>query len=135
MVSKYLNHVYPSTKQFKDAESLVLGKLMEVSIFGLNIAIVQHFERLCDSFQIDFNESYTEYFRDSVIGLDYTNLERNVPVKWKNRTIFRPDIIKGKCVIQDIELLQDVDHSIIWHWAIEMNNETKRRKNNEKKID
>ncbi len=133
MVSKYFKQVYPVSRQFKNAEALVLGKLMEVSVFGLNIAIVQHIKRLCDYLNIDFNETYIEYFRESVIGIDYNNLKNNVPIKWKNRSIFRPDIIGGKCVMQDIELLKIVDKNSIWDWVIDSNELLKKEKN-EKKI-
>jgi len=135
MVSKYFKHVYPSTRQFHDAEALVLGKLMEVSIFGLNIAVIQYLKRLCNKLQIDFDEAYTEYFRESVIGIDYTELERGIPIKWKNRSIFRPDVIEGKCVMQDIELLTTIDQDFIWHWVIDSNERLKSEKKNETKID
>lgn len=102
---EYMNSVYGETIRFSDAKALAYGKLIEVADFGLQIAFAQMVYFECQRRGYSFEEAYSQYRKYSVYGADYNKLKKGAPVKWIPRGIFRPDEIKGKCVIQDIDLL------------------------------
>ena len=103
----YLHSIYPQgTVRFHDAKALAFGKMLEVVDFGLQIMFAQQVKLACDELSCHFEEAYTEYRKHSAYGADYNKLKKGAPMKWIPRGIFRPDVIKGKCVIQDAELLQ-----------------------------
>ena len=102
----YLHSIYPQgTVRFHDAKALAFGKMLEVVDFGLQIMFAQQVKLACDELGCHFEEAYTEYRKHSSYGADYNKLKKGAPVKWIPRAIFRPDVIKGKCVIQDAQLL------------------------------
>jgi len=124
-IQDFYKNTFSTQVQFKDAEALVLGKLLEVTWFGLNIAFTQHVKRLCKDMDINFDEAYTEYTKFSKIGYDYNDLIDGAPKRWIDRPILRPDVIGGNCVIQDVDLLGLVDGSVIWDWVKWSNEQTK----------
>lgn len=109
-VMEYLHSVYPQgTRRFHDAQALAFGKLLEVVDFGLQILFAQQVKLACEEHGWHFEEAYTEYRKESKYGADYTKLKKGAPMKWVPRAIFRPDVIGGKCVIQDAELLRNAE--------------------------
>jgi len=116
----YMKRLNLELEWFKDAEALVMGKLAEVSWFGMNIAFCQMMKLICDKYHLNFEEAYTQYTEGSRIGKDY----RKTPLEYMQRPIFVPNKIGGKCVIQDIELMQKTNcgHSNFFWWIIDQNN-------------
>lgn len=112
-VMEYLHSVYPQgTRRFHDARALAFGKLLEVVDFGLQIQFAQQVKLACEKHGWHFEEAYIEYRKESKYGADYTKLKQGAPQKWVPRAIFRPDVIGGKCVIQDAQLMVDAD--LLW---------------------
>lgn len=121
-ITKFVNYFYsryPSPLLFNSAKSLVYGKLLEVADFGIQIAVAQMVKRDCDRSNLDFEEAYNIYRKYSQYGKDYNDLENNAPKEWVQRAIFRPGKIGGKCVMQDIKLLETYGwgDSDLWNWV------------------
>jgi hypothetical protein len=127
----FIESHFPNPLQFTNAKSLALGKLLETADFGMQIAFAQMVHYLTKK---DFTEAYRIYRRYSEYGADYTQLtEEGAPKEWIPRGLFRPDVIKGKCVMQNLKLLHDakIGDRELWQWIIDNNERTKRRQLNE----
>jgi UDP-N-acetyl-D-mannosaminuronate dehydrogenase len=74
-------------------EETELGKLFETGCYGAMIAIWQEMERICRAMNIDFVRA-TDFLRD-------TDKVR------QDRPTFYPDVIRGHCIIPNLEMLLD----------------------------
>jgi len=129
MIENYLEDHFPNPLQFKDAKDLVLGKLLETADFGMQIMFAQMVFRMVGDITIErFNEVYRIYRQYSEYGADYSNLDNDAPKEWIPRGLFRPDVIRGKCVMQNIKLLSDagLGDAKLWQQIIESNEKQKR---------
>ncbi len=95
-------------KVLSSPEATELAKLTETTYFGLMIAWAQEVERYCDQSAVDYNE---------VVSF-YEEIKFFPPVK------YFPGVIGGHCVMQNIEILQKYDHSVILA-AIQASNKMK----------
>ncbi len=95
-------------KVLSSPEATELAKLTETTYFGLMIAWAQEVERYCDQSGEDYNE---------VVSF-YEEIKFFPPVKYV------PGVIGGHCVMQNIEILQKHDHSVILS-AIQASNKMK----------
>ncbi len=95
-------------KVLSSPEATELAKLTETTYFGLMIAWAQEVDRYCDQSDVDYNE---------VVSF-YEEIKFFPPVK------YFPGIIGGHCVMQNIEILQKYDHSVILA-AIQASNKMK----------
>ena len=95
-------------KVLSSPEATELAKLTETTYFGLMIAWAQEVERYCDQTGEDYNE---------VVSF-YEEIKFFPPVKYV------PGVIGGHCVMQNIEILQKYDHSMILA-AIQASNKMK----------
>jgi len=119
-INQYLNNVFDNKAiWFADPKALILGKLFETAQFGVNIALVQQLAATCRVLNIDFNEAYTIYMQDTAWRADYTGDN----MKFIPRPLFRPDTIGGKCVMQNIDLLDKNVSKFggIWEWVRKSN--------------
>lgn len=89
-------------------EATELGKLAETTYFGVMIAWAQELERYCDWAGTDYSE---------VISL-YDEVNFFPPVK------YFPGVIGGHCVMPNIEILREINHSQLLA-AIQDSNEKK----------
>lgn len=96
------------TKVLTSPEATELGKLAETTYFGVMIAWAQEVERFCDQVGADYNE---------VISL-FDEIKFFPPVK------YFPGIIGGHCVMPNIEILSNIDHSPLLK-AIQASNKKK----------
>jgi len=106
LIERYLINIFRTSIvnviPFKSGKETALAKLLSVVWYGYEIAFVQHVKRLCDLRGINFEQAYTEYFKSDEIWLNAKyKLEGKIP-----RPIFYPGVIGGKCVIQDVKLLE-----------------------------
>jgi UDP-N-acetyl-D-mannosaminuronate dehydrogenase len=96
------------TKVLSSPEATELGKLVETTYFGVMIAWAQEVERYCDRTGTDYDE---------VISL-YDEIGFFPPVR------YFPGIIGGHCVMPNINILSEVDRSLLLR-AIQASNEMK----------
>jgi hypothetical protein len=130
LLAYYLAELRLKVVHFPDMESLVMGKLLEVVWFGMNLAFTQQAKLICQAQHLDFNVSYTEYTRLSRIGKDYREKE----LQYINRPIFVPGYIGGKCVIQDVELMKLMHYGDprLWDFICETNEYFRGEKKHDK---
>lgn len=88
---------------FYDSFALAYGKLLETTWTGMQIAFAQIAKIDCDKYGWNFEEAYTLYTRLSIIGDDYTQKHQTL----LPRPVFFPGHIEGKCVMQNIKLLEN----------------------------
>jgi UDP-N-acetyl-D-mannosaminuronate dehydrogenase len=105
---RHFRSVGLKTKMLSSPEASELAKLTETTYFGLLIAWAQEVERYCDKTGADYND---------VISF-YEEIKYLPPVK------YFPGIIGGHCVMPNIKLLGNLDHSEILA-AIELSNKWK----------
>jgi len=110
-VLKYLEKVFKiPIYQMDSAKETALSKLLSVVWYGMNICFVQGVKLMCERNNINFDQAYTEFFASDVIGDKYyfnEKLKKIVANKLVPKPVFYPGYIAGKCVIQDVELLQN----------------------------
>ena len=114
---------------FDDAKALAFGKLMETTWFGMNIAFCQMMKETCDHFGFNFDEAYTQYTEYSRIGKDY----REDPLEYMTRPIFVPNVIGGKCVIQNLDIVDafKLAYFQLIDFILYANSQTKRKVDHE----
>ena len=95
--AKHFESLGLTTKVLSSPEATELAKLTETTYFGLMIAWAQEVERYCDH----LGENYEE-----VISF-YEEIKFFPPVK------YFPGVIGGHCVMQNIEILNRYDQSVI----------------------
>jgi hypothetical protein len=101
----YLDLLRVTYKEFPDAAALAYGKLLETTQFGMQIAFVQMIKRICDEQGWDFDTAYTHYQELSNYRRDYSSENKYyIP-----RPIFVPNKIGGKCVMQNLKIVDDND--------------------------
>ena len=117
--AKHFESVGLKTKILSSPEATELAKLTETTYFGLMIAWAQEVERYCDQSGEDYDE---------VVSF-YEEIKFFPPVK------YFPGVIGGHCVMQNIEILQKYDHSMILA-AIQASNKMKieREAQSEKEV-
>jgi UDP-N-acetyl-D-mannosaminuronate dehydrogenase len=95
--AKHFELVGLKTKILSSPEATELAKLTETTYFGLMIAWAQEIERYCDQSGNDYDE---------VVSF-YDEIKFFPPVK------YFPGVIGGHCVMQNIEILNRYDPSVI----------------------
>jgi len=106
--AKHFESLGLTTNVLSSPEATELAKLTETTYFGLMIAWAQEVERYCDH----LGENYEE-----VISF-YEEIKFFPPVK------YFPGVIGGHCVMQNIEILNRYDQSVILA-AIKASNQMK----------
>ena len=96
------------TRILSSPEATELAKLTETTYFGLVIAWAQEVERYCDQLGLNYDE---------VVSI-YEEIKFFPPVK------YFPGVIGGHCVMSNIEILRQLNHSDILE-AIEFSNKQK----------
>jgi UDP-N-acetyl-D-mannosaminuronate dehydrogenase len=96
------------TRILSSPEATELAKLTETTYFGLIIAWAQEVERHCDRLGLNYDE---------VVSI-YEEIKFFPPVK------YFPGVIGGHCVMSNIEILRQMNHSDILE-AIESSNKQK----------
>jgi UDP-N-acetyl-D-mannosaminuronate dehydrogenase len=96
------------TRILSSPEATELGKLAETTYFGVMIAWAQEVDRYCDQTGADYNE---------VISL-YDEIRFFPPVR------YFPGVIGRHCVMPNIKILSQVDHSLLLK-AVEVSNQMK----------
>lgn len=89
---------------FDDPYALAYGKLMETTNYGLQIAFTQMMKRVCEEYGWNFEEAYYKYQTNSVFQRDYRTKDKNNVIP---RPIFFPGKIGGKCVMQNLKIIDD----------------------------
>lgn len=112
--ARHFESVGLKTKILSSPEATELAKLTETTYFGLMIAWAQEVERYC----AQWGEEY-----DEVVSF-YDEIKFFPPVK------YFPGIIGGHCVMQNIEILNKRDHSVILA-AIKASNQMKLERDRE----
>ena len=105
------------TRILSSPETTELGKLTETTYFGVMIAWAQAVERYCDRVGTDYHE---------VVSL-YDEVKFFPPVK------YFPGIIGGHCVMPNIEILCEIDHSPLLK-AIQASNKEKIEREAHKQV-
>lgn len=127
-VLTYLDRIFKVGFRVVDSiKESALGKLLSVVWYGMEISFVQGVKMLCDERGINFDQAYTKHFEDDYIGDKYyynRNLKRVVTNNLVNKQVFYPGVIRGKCVIQDVVLLQK-DFDKLAKFILETNEEFK----------
>ena len=96
------------TRILSSPEATELAKLTETTYFGLIIAWAQEVERYCDRLGLNYDE---------IVSI-YEEIKFFPPVK------YFPGVIGGHCVMSNIEILRQMNHSDILE-AIESSNKQK----------
>jgi UDP-N-acetyl-D-mannosaminuronate dehydrogenase len=96
------------TKVLSSPEATELAKLTETTYFGVLIAWAQEVERYCDQSGQDYDE---------IISF-WEEIKYLPPVK------YFPGIIGGHCVMPNIKILSEYDHTVILE-AIQASNDLK----------
>src|SRR5215472_12725563 len=96
------------TKVLSSPEATELAKLTETTYFGLLIAWAQEVERYCDRFDQDYGE-VASFWEE---------------IKYLPPVTYFPGIIGGHCVLPNIEILSESDHTPILQ-AIQDSNQKK----------
>lgn len=100
---KYLYDVKIAGIPFKSVKALSFGKLVETTWSTMQIAYAQMVHRICEKEHIDFTETYYKYMQHSVIKENQTSIkEIMIP-----RPIFFPGKIEGKCLMQNLKILDE----------------------------
>ena len=128
---EYIQTHFPDPLEFTNAKTLALGKLLETADFGMQIAFAQMVADMCgyeDNMQA-FDEAYREYRRYSEYGADYQDIQDGAPMEWIPRGLFTPNVIGGKCVMQNLKLVHDagLGDRALWQWICDSNERQKRR--------
>jgi UDP-N-acetyl-D-mannosaminuronate dehydrogenase len=103
------------TKVLSSAEATELAKLTETTYFGLLIAWAQEVERHCDRFDQHYDE-VASFWEE---------------IKYLPPVTYFPGIIGGHCVMPNIEILSQSDHSTILK-AIQDSNQKKIERESQK---
>ena len=91
-------------KEFKNARTSEVAKLASTTLYAANIAAHQCFNRLCDRYDVSFNEAITKFNSTYFMGR-----ELKVP-----RADFFPGKILGHCLMPNIDMLiQECDDPIL----------------------
>ena len=96
------------TRVLSSPEATELAKLTETTYFGLMIAWAQEVERYCDRLGLNYDE---------IVSI-YEEIKFFPPVK------YFPGVIGGHCVMSNIEILRQMNHSELLN-AIESSNKQK----------
>jgi len=86
-------------------------KILSTTIFGLQIAFAQEVERICDQFNLNYDE-VTDFF----------------PIQQDTRGAIYPGFIGGHCVMPNIKIIKQLHDSELLDW-IEWSNEEKTNRN------
>jgi UDP-N-acetyl-D-mannosaminuronate dehydrogenase len=106
--SKHFQSLGLKTEILSSPEATELAKLTETTYFGLMIAWAQDLERYCDKAGQDYREIVSFYKE----------------IAFFPSVQYFPGIIGGHCVLPNIEILQQFDHSMILE-AIQASNKVK----------
>lgn len=107
-VARHFESVGMKTRVLSSPEATELAKLTETTYFGLMIAWAQEVERYCDQLGLDYDE---------VVSI-YEEIPFFPPVK------YFPGVIGGHCVMSNIEILSQMNHSDMLR-MIELSNKKK----------
>jgi UDP-N-acetyl-D-mannosaminuronate dehydrogenase len=117
LAAKHFESIGMKTKVLSSPEATELAKLTETTYFGVLIAWAQEVERYCDQAGQDFGE----------ISSFWEEIKYLPPVK------FFPGIIGGHCVMPNIKILSEFDHSVIRE-AIQASNSMKIEREASRKV-
>ena len=106
--TKHFESVGLRTKILSSPEATELAKLTETTYFGLMIAWAQEVERYCDQSGVKYDDVVSFYEE----------------IKFFPAVKYFPGIIGGHCVMPNIEILSEYDHSLILE-AIQVSNRMK----------
>lgn len=106
--ARHFESVGMKTRVLSSPEATELAKLTETTYFGLIIAWAQEVERYCDQLELNYDE---------IVSI-YEEIQFFPPVK------YFPGLIGGHCVMSNIEILRQVNHTDILK-AIESSNKQK----------
>ena len=106
--ARHFESVGMKTRVLSSPEATELAKLTETTYFGLIIAWAQEVERYCDQLGLNYDE---------VVSI-YEEIKFFPPAK------YFPGVIGGHCVMSNIEILQQMNHSDLLE-AIESSNKQK----------
>ena len=106
--ARHFESVGMKTRVLSSPEATELAKLTETTYFGLIIAWAQEVERYCDQFGLKYDE---------IVSI-YEEIKFFPPVK------YFPGVIGGHCVMSNIEILRQLNHSDLLK-AIESSNKQK----------
>jgi UDP-N-acetyl-D-mannosaminuronate dehydrogenase len=109
--ARHFESVGMKTRVLSSPEATELAKLTETTYFGLMIAWAQEVERYCDQLGLNYDE---------VVSI-YEEIKFFPPVK------YFPGVIGGHCVMSNIEILQQMNHSDLLE-AIESSNKQKNER-------
>jgi UDP-N-acetyl-D-mannosaminuronate dehydrogenase len=99
----YLTDLKISWRHFESAKALAFGKLLETTWSAMQIAYAQMVQRICKKYNMDFCEAYQRYMEFSTISPDQIN---DVGIRIP-RPIFYPGKIGGKCLMQNLKIVDD----------------------------
>ncbi|MBI3335769.1 MAG: hypothetical protein HY001_04715 [Candidatus Portnoybacteria bacterium] len=102
LAKKHLESIGIKTKVFMPAATTELGKLLDTTYYGLAIAFHGEVKKMCDKWNLDFDEVMTDFnktYNEGYLKLGKKNVVRPV--------LYPPeDGIHGHCVIENIEILK-----------------------------
>ena len=100
---RHLQGLKIKVKVFYPAASTELGKLLDTSYYGLCIAWHGEMKKMCDEFNVDFDNAITDFNKTYNEG--YAKLGKKNVV----RPVLSPPnpFIGGHCLISNAEILQD----------------------------
>lgn len=108
VAAKHFEQAGLKTRVLSSPEASELAKLTETTYFGVMIAWAQEVERYCDRSGANYDEIVSFYEE----------------IKFFPRTKYFPGIIGGHCVMPNIEILSQFDHSQLLR-AIRASNQAK----------
>lgn len=95
VASEHLRKAHFKVKIASSPETLELAKLVDTTYAGLLIAWAQELDRFCQD-----------------VGVDFEEVARFWPEwPWRPKFIHRPGYIKGHCIMQNLELLEQLRDS------------------------
>jgi len=106
LAEKYYKSVGIKTKVLKTPRETELGKLLSTNYYGLCITWHQEMKRICDKFNVDFNQAVKDFNKT------YNELYKKYPHPNKKISVIRPNLFPGKigkhCVMPNAEILNKI---------------------------
>lgn len=103
IAERYFTKLKIPTRSFPNAETTELLKILDTAYYGWNIIFAKETKRLCEKFNVDFNDVYTDANKSYNAGYKKLGMSHVIRPLLK----FAPGKIGGHCVIPNTKLLKD----------------------------
>lgn len=124
LAEKHLRSLGIKTKLFMPSATTELGKILDTTYYGLCIAWHAEMKKMCDKFEVDFDEAAADFnktYNEGYTRIGMKNVVRPVLYPLK-------DFIGGHCIVPNAEILKKYFDSL----AIDLVLKYRRKNENQK---